>query len=170
MEFQQIFKILKDDVIKVLYSICQQIWKTQQWPQDQKRSISSHFLRRAVLKNVQIIRQLHSSPMLVRFCSKSSKLGLSICKLRTSRFQVGFRKGRGTRDQIALICWIIKKAWEIPENIYLYFTDCIKPLTVCIIKICRKLLKRWDTRPCYLSPEKPVCGSRGNSQNPIWNN
>ena len=70
----ELFKTLKDDAIKVLHSICQQIWKTQQWPQDWKRSSSSQFSRSVVLKNVLTIGQLHSSPMLVRSCSKSTRL------------------------------------------------------------------------------------------------
>ena len=71
------FKTKKDDAIKVLYSICQQIWKTQQWPQDWKRS-SSQFPRRVVLKNMLTIGLLHSSPMLVRSCLKSGILRFSI--------------------------------------------------------------------------------------------
>ena len=79
------FKTLKDDVIKVLHLVCQQIWKTQQWSQDWKRSTPIPFPRRVVSKNVPIIQQLHSSPMLVRTCLKSFMLGFSICKRRTSR-------------------------------------------------------------------------------------
>ena len=74
----ELFKTLKDDTIQVLHSIRQQVWKTQQWPQDWKRSILIHFPRRVVLKNVQTIGQLHSSPMLVRSCLKSCMLGVSI--------------------------------------------------------------------------------------------
>ena len=64
----ELFKILKDDAIKVLHSIYQQIWKAQQWSQTGKGQSSSQFPRRAVLKNVQTTRQSHSSPMLVRLC------------------------------------------------------------------------------------------------------
>ena len=74
----ELFKILKDGAIKILHSICQQIWKTQQWPQDWEGQSSFQTLRRVVLKTVQTIGQLHSSPMLVRLCSKSFKLGFSI--------------------------------------------------------------------------------------------
>ena len=62
----QIFKILKDDAVKALYSICQQIWKTQQWPQDWKRSIFIKFQRKAMPKNAQTTTQLHSSHTLVK--------------------------------------------------------------------------------------------------------
>ena len=62
----ELFQILKDDAVKVLHSICQQIWKTQQWPQDWKRSVSFHFQRNAIPKNAQTTAQLHSSHILVK--------------------------------------------------------------------------------------------------------
>ena len=61
-----LFQILKDDAVKVLHSICQQIWKTQQWPQDWKTSVSFQFQRKAMPKNAQTTAQLHSSHMLVK--------------------------------------------------------------------------------------------------------
>ena len=101
-----------------------------------KGQSSSQFPRRAVLKNVQTTTQLHSSPIPVRLCSKSFKLGFSIT----------LRKGRGIRDQIANICWIIEKAREFKKkktSIYVSLTT-LKPLTVWITKICGKLLKKWE--------------------------
>ena len=62
----ELFQILKDDVVKVLHSICQQIWKTQQWPQDWKRSVSFQSERTAMPKNAQTTAQLHSSHTLVK--------------------------------------------------------------------------------------------------------
>ena len=73
----KLFQILKDDAVKVLHSICQQIWKTQQWPQDWKRSVSFQFQRKAMTKNAQTTAQLHSSYTLVKQCSKFSKPGFS---------------------------------------------------------------------------------------------
>ena len=110
-------RLQKDDAMKVLHSICQQIWKTQQWPQDWKRSLFIPVQRRAVPKNVQTTTQLHSS--------HASKVMLKILQARFQQYmnreitdvQVGFRKGRGTRDQIANIRWIIKKAREFQKNI-----------------------------------------------------
>ena len=96
-------------------------------------------------KDAQTAAQLHSSPALIRLCSKSSKLGFSI--MWTKKFQMfklGLKKGRGTRDQIANICWIIEKAREFRKNIYLCFIDYIKALTVWIITSWGKLLKRWE--------------------------
>ena len=73
----ELFQILKDDAVKVLHSICQQIWKTQQWPQDWKSQFSFQSQRKAMTKNAQTTAQLHSSHMLVKSCSKFSKPGFS---------------------------------------------------------------------------------------------
>ena len=74
----ELFQILKDNAVKVLHSICQQIWKTQQWPQDRKRSVFIPIpKRKAMPKNVQTITQLHSSHTLVKSCSKVSQPGFS---------------------------------------------------------------------------------------------
>ena len=73
----ELFQILKDDAVKVLHSTCQQIWKTQQWPQDWKSQFSFQSQRKAMPKNVQTTVQLCSFHMLARSCSKSFKLGFS---------------------------------------------------------------------------------------------
>ena len=73
----ELFQILKDDAVKVLHSICQQIWKTQQWPQDWKRSVFIPISKKAMPKNAQTTAQLHSSHMQVKLCSKFSKTGFS---------------------------------------------------------------------------------------------
>ena len=98
----ELFQVLKDDAVKVLHSICQQIWKTQQWPQDWKRSV---FV--PMPKNAQTTAQLYSSHMLVKSCSKFSKpAGLQqYVNRELPDVQAGFRKGRESRDQIANICW-----------------------------------------------------------------
>ena len=114
----ELFQILKDDAIKVLHSVYQQIWKTQQWPQAWKRSVSFSSQRKAMPKNAQTTTQLHSS--------HTSKLTLKILQDKLQQYmncelpdvQAGFRKGRGTRDQIANICWIMEKAREFQKNIY----------------------------------------------------
>ena len=76
--------------------------------------------------------------------------------------QAGFRKGRGTRDQIANIHQIIEKAREFQKNIYFCLIDYAKAF-VWITTNCGKFFKRWNTRPPDLPPEKPVCRSRSNS-------
>ena len=83
--------------------------------------------------------------------------------------QAGFREGRATRAQIVNICWIIEKTREFQKNIYFYLIDYAKAF-VWITTNCGKFLKKWNTRPSYLSPEKPLCGSRSTSWNHTWNN
>ena len=115
-----LFQILKDDAVKVLPSICQQIWKTQQWPQNWKRSVFISIPRRAMPKNIQTAliancNALVHSNCTIALISQASKVMLKILQARLQQYvnrerpdvQAGFRKGRGTRDQIANIHWII---------------------------------------------------------------
>ena len=99
----ELLEILKDDAVKVLHSICQQIWKFISGNRIAKGQFSFQSQRRAMPINVQTSTQLHSFHMLARSCSKSSKPGFNKNQ-ELSDVQVGFRKGRGTRDQIANIC------------------------------------------------------------------
>ena len=123
--------MLKDDAVKVLHSICQQIWKTQQWPQDWKSQSSFQSQRKTMPKNVQTTIQLHSSHMLVMIKILQARLQQYVnCEL--ADIQAGSRKGRGTRDQIANICWIIKKAREFQKIIYFCFIDYAKAFD-CVI-------------------------------------
>ena len=105
----ELFQILKDDAVKVLHSICQQIWKTQQWPQDWKRSVFIPIPKKGSAKE-------WSNYCTVALISHTSKIILKILQQYVNRelpgVQAGFTKGSGTRDQIANICWIIKKARE----------------------------------------------------------
>ena len=84
--------------------------------------------------------------------------------------QVGFRKGREIRDQIASIHWIIKKASKFQKNIYFCFIDYNKAFDCTDHNKLWKILRDGNTRPPDLPPEKPVCGLRSNSQNWTWNN
>ena len=123
MEFH-LFIILKDDAVKVLHSICQQIWKTQQWLQDWKRSI---FITTPKKGNAKEYSNYHT----IALISHANKVMLEILQARLRQYmnhelpdlQAGFRKGRGTRDQIANIHWIIEKAREFQKNIYFCFID-----------------------------------------------
>ena len=123
----ELFQILKDDAVKVLHSICQQIWKTQQWPQDWKRSVFILIPKKANAKE-------RSNYSTIALLSHTNKVMLKIIQARLQQYvnrehpdvQAGFRKGRGTRDHIANICWIIKKAREFQKNIYFCFIDYAK--------------------------------------------
>ena len=116
----ELFQILKDDGVKVLYSVCQQIWKTQQWPQDWKRSVFNPIPKKGNAKEC-------SNYCTSALISHASKVMLKILQQYINHelpdVQAGFRKGRGTRDQIANICWIIEKAREFQKNIYFCFID-----------------------------------------------
>ena len=115
MEFQL---SQKDDAMKVLHSICQQIWKTQEWPQDWKRSIFIPTSKKGNAKEC-------SNCCTTALFSHASKVMLKILQARFQQYvnqelsdgQAGFRKRRGTRDQIANICWIIDKARKFQKNI-----------------------------------------------------
>ena len=123
----ELFQILKDDVVKVLRSMYQQIWKTQQWPQDWKRS---DFIPTPKKGNAKECSNYHT----IALISHASKVMLKILQARLQQYvncelpdvQAGFRKGRGTRDQFSNICWIIKKAREFQKNIYFCFIDYTK--------------------------------------------
>jgi len=84
-------------------------------------------------------------------------------KHELSDVQAGFRKGRGTRDQIVNILWIIKKARELQKNICLSLLITAKPLTVQIKTNCGKFFKRWENQTTLPASEKCVCRTRGNS-------
>ena len=123
----ELFQILRDDAVKVLYSICQQIWKTQQWPQDWKRSV---FIPTPKKGNAKECSNYHTIALILH----TSKVMLKILQASLQQYvnhelpdiQAGFRKGRRTRDRIANICWIIEKTREFQKNIFFCFIDYAK--------------------------------------------
>ena len=116
----ELFQILKDDAVKVLHSICQQIWKTQLWPQDWKSSVFIPMPKKGDAKEC-------SNYCTIALISHASKVMLKILQASLQQYvnrelpdvQAGFRKGRGTRDQTANICWIMEKSKRVPEK-YLF--------------------------------------------------
>ena len=114
----ELVKILKGDTVKVLHSICQQIWKTQRWPQDWQRSVFIPIPKKGNAKECSNYRT-------IALISHANKVMLKILQARLQQYvncelpdvQAGFRKGRGTRDQIANFCWIMEKAREFQKNI-----------------------------------------------------
>ena len=139
----ELFQILKEDSVKVLHSICQQIWKTQQWPQDWKRS---DFIPIPKKSNATEC----SNYCTIALISHPSKVMLKILHMlqmyvnhELPDAQADFRKRRGTRDQIANICWIIRKAREFQKKTSIFaLLTTPKPLTVWIMTNYRKFLKR----------------------------
>ena len=146
MEFQlSYFKILKDDTVKVPYSIFQQIWKTQQWPQDWKRSVFIPIPKKGNAKECSNYRT-------IALISHVSEVMLKILQDRLQQYmnqelpdvQTGFRKGRGNWDKIANICWIIEKQENSRKTSTSASLSTLKPLIVCITTNCGKFLKRWE--------------------------
>ena len=141
----ELFQILKDDIVKVLLSICQQIWKTQQWLQDWKRSVFISRPKKGSAKEC-------SNYCTIAVIPHGSKVMLKILQARLQEYvnhelsdvQAGFRKGRGTRDQIANIHWIIEKTREFQKKSTSALLAMPKPLTVYITTNSGKFLKRWE--------------------------
>ena len=139
----ELFQIRKDDPVKVLHSICQQIWKTQQWPQDWKRSVFIPIPKKGYAKEC-------SNYCTIALISHTRKVMLKILQPRLQQYvnyelldiQAVFRKGRGIRDQIANIHWIIEK--EFQKNIYLCFIDYTKAFDCVDHNKLWKILKRWE--------------------------
>ena len=143
----ELFQILKDDAVKVLHSICQKIWKTQKWPQATgwKRSV---FLQNPKKGNAKEC----SNYCTIALISHASKVMLKILQARLQQYvncelpdvQAGFRKGRGTRDQIGNIRWSSKKQESSSKTSISALLTMPKPLTVWITKNCGKFFKRWE--------------------------
>ena len=123
----ELFQILKDDAVKVLHSICQHIWKTQQWPQDRKRSVFIPIPKKGNAKECSNYRT-------IALISHASKVMLKILQARLQQgvnwelpdAQSGSRKGRRTRYQISNVHWIKGKTRTFQKNIYFCFTDYTK--------------------------------------------
>jgi len=115
----ELFQVLKDDGVKVLHSICWQIWKTQQWPWDLKRSVFIPISKKCKAKECL---NYHT----IALISHTNKVMLKILQARLQQYvnwelsdvQTGFRKDRGTRDQIANIHWIIDKSREFQKTLF----------------------------------------------------
>ena len=159
----ELFQILKDDAVKVLHSICQQIWKTQQWPQDWTSSFFIPIPKKGKAKEC-------SNYCTIAHISHTSRVMLKILQARLQQYvnrelpevQAGFRKGRGTRDKIADIRWIIKKTREFQKNIYC-FIDYAKAFDCVDHNKLENSSRDGNTRPSDLPLEKSVCRSESNS-------
>ena len=133
----ELFQFIEGDAVKVLHSICQQIWKTQQWPQDWKWSV---FIPIPKKGNAKECSNYHT----IAHISHASKVILKILQARLQQYmncelpdvQAGFRKGRGTRDQIAKIRWTLKKQ------------ESSKKTSISALLTMPKLLTMWTTINC----------------------
>ena len=140
----ELIQILKDDAVKVLHSICQQIWETQQWPQDQKMSVFTPIPEKG---NAKECSNYHTIPLI----SHASRVLLKILEARLqqnvnhelSDVQAGFRKGSGTWEQISNIHRIIEKAREFQRNVYC-FIDYVKAFDCVHHNKLWKILKEME--------------------------
>ena len=122
----ELFKIVQDDAVKVLHSMYQQIWKTQQWLQDWKRSVFIPIPKKGNAKeslNYSTIALVSQSKVMPKILQVRLQ---QYVNWELSDVQVGFWRGRGTRDQIVNICWIMEKAREFQKNIYFCFINSAK--------------------------------------------
>ena len=151
--------------MKVLHSICQQIWKTQQWPQDWKRSVFIPIPKKGNAKECINYRT-------IALISHASKVMLKILLARLQQYvnreltdvKAGFRKGRSTIDQIANICWIMEKNKRVPEKHLPLLYWLRQSLWLCgSHQTVENSERDGNTRPPYLPLEKSVCRSRSNS-------
>ena len=147
----------------ILWKCCTQYPKTQQWPQDWRRSVS------IPIPNKSSAREC-SNYWKIACISHSSKVMLKILQASLQQYMKweppdvhrGIIKERGTRDQIANIRWIIKKTREFQINIYFFFLDYSKAFD-CGTTNCGKFLKRWEYQTTLSAPGKPLCRSRKNN-------
>ena len=131
--------------MKVLHSICQQIWKTQEWSQDWKKSVFIPIPKKGNAKEC-------SNYCSIALISHASKIMLKVLQARLQQYmnhelpdvEAGFRKGRGTREQVSNIRWIIKKSREFQKSSTSALLTISKPLTVWIPINCGKFFKRWE--------------------------
>ena len=145
----------------MLHSICQQIWKTQQWPRDWKKAVFIPIPKKDNAKECSNYRT-------IALISHASKLMLKILQARLQQYvnrelpdvQAGFRKGRGTRNQIAKICWIIKKAREFQKNICFCFIAYGQAFECVDHKKLWKILKVLGIPDHFTHLKRPVCRSR----------
>ena len=157
----ELFQILKDDAVKVLPSTCQQIWKTQQWPQDWKRSVFIPITKKGNAKECSNYRTI----ALIWY---ASKVMFKILQAKFQQYvnwelpyvQNEFQRVRGTRDPIANIRWITEETREFQKNIYFCFTDYTKAFDRVGHKKLENSEKDRNARPPFLTPDKPVFRSR----------
>ena len=167
----ELFQTLKDHAVKVLHLMCQQIWKTQQWPQDWKRPVFIPIPKKGNAKEC-------SKYWTIALISHSSKVMLKILPVRFQQYvncelpdvQAGFRKARGTRDQIVNIHWIIEKTRGLEKHLLLLYWFCQRLWLCRSQQTVENSSRDGNTRLPDLPPEKPVCRSGSNSWNQTWSN
>ena len=147
----ELYQVLKDGVVKMMHSICKQIWKAQQWPQDWKRSVFILIPKKGNGKEC-------SNYCIIALILHASKVMLKILQSRLQQYvnrelpdvQAGFRKGKGNRDQIANILYYIKRKSFRKTSASALLTM-PKPLTLWITTNCGIFLKKWEYQTILLA-------------------
>ena len=160
----ELFQILKDDAVKVLSSIRQQIWKTQQWPQDWKRSVFIPISKKGNAKEC-------SNYCTIAFISHATKVMLKILQARLQQYvnrelpdvQAGFRKGREPEIKLPTSAGSWKKQESSRKHIYFCFIDCAKAFHCVDHNKLENSERDGNTRPSDVPLEKFVCRSGSNS-------
>ena len=158
----ELLKILKD-AVKVLHYTCQQIWKTQQWPQGWERSVFMTIPEKGNPKTVGTTTRLCSFHILTRLCSKSFNLGFN--STRTENFQMykpDLEKTEEPEIKLSTFCGSWRKDGNSRKTSISASLTMLEPLTVWITTNCGNSETDGRTRPPYLSPKKPVSRSRSN--------
>ena len=161
-EIVELFQILKDDAVKVLHSICQQIWKTQQWPQDWKRSVFITIPKKGKAKEC-------SNYCTITVISHAGKVMLKILQARLQQgwtknfqmFKVDLEKAEEAQIKLPTSAGSSKKQGNSNKMSTSASLTTLKPLTVCITTNCGKFFKKWEYQTVL--PEKPVWRSRSNN-------
>ena len=159
----ELFQILKGDAVRVLHSICQQIWKTHEWPQDWKGQFSFKSQRKAMSKNVHITAQLHLSHMLAKSCSKFSKPGFkSMWTMNFQMYNLDLEKAEEPEIKLSSSVGSLKNQQSSRKTFTSTLLTTWKPL--CGSSQTVENSKRdGNPRLSYLLPEKSVCRSRSTS-------
>ena len=152
----ELFQILKDDAVKVLHSICQQIWKTQQWPQDWKRSVFIPIPRKG---NAKECSNYHT----IALISHSSKVMLKILQARLQMFKLVLEKAEEPEIKLPTSAGSSKKQESSPQNMYFCFIDYAKAFDCVNHNKLENSERDGNARPPDLPLEKPVCRSGSNS-------
>ena len=165
------FQILKDDPVKVLRPICQQIWKTQQWPQDWKRSVFIPIPKKSKVKEcsnyLTVALISHASKVML----KPSKPGFSNkWSVNFPMFKLILKWAEEPEIKLPTSAGSSKKQGNFTKTSISALLNMPKPLTVWITINCGKFWRRWEYQPPDLPLEKPVCRSGSNSLNWTWNN
>ena len=165
----ELFQILKDVAVKVLLSICQQIWKTQQWPQNWQSSVFIP-IPKAMSRNAQTTAQLHTSHTLVKQCSKFSKPGFnSTWTMNFQMFSLDLEEAEEPEIKLLTFVWS-SKSKRVPEKTYNSALLTVPKTLSGSQQTLGKSSRDGNTRPPDLPLEKPVCRSRSNSYSWTWNN